>query len=145
MESSIGIGVISAPSATSPASQKEERMSDIVICMNKKDFDHKMNKFAYDCYWSMGRIPRKFFPECICPDGYNSPEDVVFVVTEKQVVGFIEPIEFNDEANGETIVWNGGADFTYIKPIPCKPFRGFRYRWFEFELENPTPKGGEDE
>ena len=104
---------------------------DIVICMNQKDFCHKMSKDVYHCYWSMGRIPVKFFPEC-----NNEPDhDVVFVLTNGCIVGFINPLEFNEgEVNGETIVWDGAADFTYIEPIPFKPFRGFRYRWFTWKL-----------
>jgi len=110
---------------------------DIVICMNKKDFDYKMGKGAYRCFWSMGRIPRKFYPECNCDPDYVCLEDVVFVLTNHHIAGFINPLEFNKgEINGETIVWDGASDFTYIKPIPFKPFRGFRYRWFDYELEN---------
>jgi len=104
--------------------------------MNKKDFDHKMSKDAHDCYWSMGRAPVKFFPECTPESDMvnldKNLHDVVFVLTNHHIVGFINPIEFNPEdINGKTLVWDGGADFTYIKPIPFKPFRGFRYRWFD--------------
>ena len=110
---------------------------DIVISMNKKDFNHKMQKDMYGCYWSMGRVPVNFFPECDCDPDCASPEDVVFVLTDHQIVGYITPREFNPEdINGYTIVWDGLHDFTYIKPIPFKPFRGFRYRWFDYELRD---------
>ena len=95
-------------------------MRDIVICMREADFLHKTDMEMYHCYWSMGRIPRDF-----------SVDDKVFIVTKNHVVGYVKPLEFNPEdINGETIVWDGGSDFVKIKPIPCKPFRGFRYRWW---------------
>ena len=108
---------------TEPKSENIWR--DIVICMREEDFKHKFHEDAYGCYWSMGRIP-KFFTE----------NNKVFIVVKNQIIGYVTPLEFNPEdINGETIVWDGLADFFKIKPIPCKQFRGFRYRWFSYEIE----------
>ena len=98
---------------------------DIVICMSQKDFIHKMGDDMFGCYWSMGRIP-KYFTE----------DNRVFVVVKSHVVGYINPLEFNpDDVGGETILWDGGGDYVRIEPILCKSFRGFRYRWFDYQLE----------
>ena len=107
---------------------------DIVICMNKDDFLHKTGGFSpidgemgrIEAFWSMGRIPR-----------YFTEDNKIFIVssTNKHVMGFVECLEFNFlDVNGETLVWDSDT-FEYIVSIPCKPFRGFRYRWFEYELE----------
>ena len=94
-----------------------------------------MQKDMYHCYWSMKRFPVNFFPECDCDPDCVSPEDVVFVLTDHHIVGFIDPLEFNSGDDFETIVWDGLSDFTRIKPIPFKSFRGFRYRWFDYEVK----------
>jgi len=105
-----------------------EGMRDIVICMREEDFLHKTDMEMYSCYWSMGRIPK-----------YFTGDNKVFIVTKHYVVGYINPLEFNPEdVGGETILWDGGNDFVRIQPIPCKPFRGFRYRWFDYSLVKDT-------
>ena len=97
-------------------------MSDIVIYMNSNDFLHKTSDGIY--YWSMGRAPKTF-----------TEEDKIFFATNKHVMGFVDCGEFNPEdIGGETLVWDGDT-FEYIVSIPCKQFRGFRYRWFDYELE----------
>lgn len=50
-------------------------------------------------------------------------------------MGYVECEEFNSEDIDETIAWESET-FRYIASIPCKQFRGFRYRWFDYELEN---------
>ena len=103
---------------------KEIKGKDIVICMREEDFLHKTDTEMYHCYWSMGRAPR-----------YFTENNKIFIVTNKRIVGFVECEEFNPEdLNGETLVWDGGNAFTKIEPISCKPFRGFRYRWFNYRL-----------
>ena len=100
---------------------------DIIIYMNEQDFLHKTGqKSTIDdeegsicAFWSMMRIPRHF-----------TEDDKIFLATKGNVMGYVECEEFNPEdVGGETIVWESDT-FKYINPVPCKPFRGFRYRWF---------------
>jgi len=106
---------------------------DIVICMSREDFQHKMGKDVYHCYWSMGRRPKYFYPACNS-ENPDAEGDKVFIVTESFIEGFITPEEFNADDDWETIVWDGGNDFTYIERLPFRPFRGFRYRKFNYKL-----------
>lgn len=97
---------------------------DIVIYMNKEDFLHKTEHEMYECFWEMKRFPKNF-----------SWNDNIFLAVEGAVRGYVECIEFNPTREvPETLVWDGDS-FVNIKPISCKPFRGFRYRWFEYEIE----------
>ena len=92
---------------------------DIVIYMNKEDFNHKTDVEMYDCYWSMTRIPRKF-----------TEDDKIYFAMGGEVRGYVECTEFNPEdIGGETIMWDGDS-FVSISPIACKPFRSFRYKWW---------------
>jgi len=93
---------------------------DIVIYMNERDFKHKTSECGGQYFWSMNRIP-KYFTE-----GNN-----IWIACKRYVQGFVPCLEFNPkDKGGETIVWDSD-DWTAIpKLIPCKPFRGFRYRWF---------------
>ena len=110
---------------------------DIVIYMNEEDFLHKTGCPSKQqpegfgeggpitAFWSMGRIP-KYFTE----------NDKIFLAMKGHIMGYVECEEFNPEdINGETIVWDSET-FKYINSIPCKQFRGFKYRKFEYELEN---------
>jgi len=98
---------------------------DIVIYMNQKDFLHKTDHEVYSCFWEMKRFPKNF-----------SWNDNIFIATKGYVMGYVECLAFNPtEEEAETLVWDGES-FVYINSIPCKPFRGFRYRWFEYEIEN---------
>ena len=97
---------------------------DIVIYMNPKDFIHK-TMHAITAYWSMGRVPRNF----------NGDKDRIYLATCGEVHGSMQCEEFNPEdLNGETIVWDSRTWKELIyNPIECKPFRGFRYRWWDKE------------
>ena len=103
---------------------------DIVIYMSKEDFLHKTSgsyktRDNITAFWSMGRIPRNF-----------TEDDKIFLAMKGHIMGYVECEEFNHEdVNGETIVWDSDT-FKYINSIPCKQFRGFKYRRFEYELEN---------
>lgn len=97
---------------------------DIVIYMNQEDFLHKINYETYSCYWEMKRVPKDF-----------SEDDKIFIAMKGYVMGYVECLEFNPIDKVETLVWDGDS-FVYIKSIPCRQFRGFRYRWFHYEIEN---------
>jgi len=87
---------------------------DIVIYMNEEDFLHKTD----------ASIPKKF-----------TEDDKLFIAMRGRVMGYVEVLEFNPDRDiSETILWDGSS-FTYINSIPCKQFRGFRYRWFEYKLK----------
>lgn len=92
---------------------------DIVIYMNEEDFKHKTDTFTYDCYWTMKRFPKRF-----------TEHDKIFIAAKGVVQGFVECMAFNPTIEeAETLVWDGDS-FEKIYPIPCKPFRGFRYKWW---------------
>lgn len=108
---------------------------DIVIYMNEEDFLHKTTgsyktRDNITAFWSMGRIPKKF-----------SEDEKIFIAMKGHVMGYVECEEFNPEdIGGETVVWESDS-FVYIVSIPCKQFRGFRYRWFEYEIEKNRARG----
>jgi len=102
---------------------------DIVIYMNEEDFRHKTDSEMYHCYWSMGRIPKQFNWTIELAD--KEKEDVVYFACKGFVRGLVRLEEFNPaDIGGETIVWDGVSFQLLKKLIPCKPFRGFRYRWW---------------
>lgn len=106
---------------------------DIVIYMNEEDFKHKTGLPCKEdpeggsicAFWSMGRIPKHF-----------TEDDKIFLAMKGHIMGYVECEEFNPEdVGGETVVWESDT-FKYINSIPCKPFRGFRYRRFDYKIEN---------
>jgi len=104
---------------------------DIVIYMNKEDFLHKTDPRTYNCYWEMKRFPKNF-----------SENNKIFIAMKGYVMGYVKCLAFNPtEEEAETLVWDGDS-FVYINSIPCKPFRGFRYRWFEYKIEHKKRQMG---
>ena len=100
---------------------------DIVIYMREEDFRHKTDEVSY-LFWSMGRAPKNFkIGEKIyfaCAFGGN--------MENCSVVGYVICEEFNPgDLGGETLVWYGGSYLSLQTQIPCKPFRGFRYKWWD--------------
>ena len=62
----------------------------------------------------------------------KSPDYVygkVYFAVKGFVVGCFEIIDVKDFGD-ETIVWEGRSWEKLKNPIPCKPFRGFRYKWW---------------
>ena len=114
---------------------------DIVLYMNYEDYCHKTGQYSevdgeegrIEAYWSMGRVPKNF-----------KEGEKIWIACEGKVRGCVICEEFNPEdLYGETIVWD--SDTWELLPykeqifLECKPFRGFRYRWW-----NDKPdKGGE--
>ena len=97
---------------------------DIVIYMREEDYIHKTYDGTY--FWSMGRVPKNF----------KEGERIYIVAkhsgTDCGVQGFVVCDEFNsDDLNGETLVWKGLSFELLNVSIPCKPFRGFRYKWWD--------------
>ena len=113
---------------------------DIVIYMNEDDFKHKTGQPSKQdpesgpitAYWEMKRPPRHF---CLT----DECDDRIYLACKGFVRGSVQCDEFYpDEEKGwkeETLVWDSRTYVLLKKPIPCKPFRGFRYRWFDYELE----------
>ena len=102
---------------------------NIVIYMNEEDFKHKTGQPCKEdpeggpiiAFWSMMRIPKHFNP-----DGGG-----VYFACKGAVRGVVSLDEFNPEdVGGDTMVWDS-RNYTPLKsPIPCKPFRSFRYKWW---------------
>lgn len=107
---------------------------DIVICTNSEVLEHKKGRGLY--FWAMRRFPKRLLENEIEDDTQpcaKSPVDTygkIYFAVKGFVVGYFEMIEVNEESN-ETIVWSGNSWTLLEKPILCKSFRGFRYRWFE--------------
>ena len=101
---------------------------DIVIYMNAEDFAHKTSRVG-EYYWSMGRVPKNF-----------TENDKIYIACQGEVQGWVECLEFNpDDLGGETLVWDSSTWMQFIyEEVMCKPFRGFRYRWWD----KPEPEGG---
>ncbi len=106
---------------------------DIVIYMNEEDFKHKTGqKSKHDdeegqicAFWEMKRIPRYF-------NQTDEDDDRIFLACKGFVRGSMECDEFNpNHPIEETIKWDSNSWIPLKKVIPCKPFRGFRYRWWK--------------
>lgn len=116
---------------------------DIVLYMKDEDFKHKTGQLSsidneegqITAFWSMGRAPKNF-----------SVGDKIWIATMAvglgivRVRGYVVCEEFNPaDLGGETIVWDSDTwtPSVHNKQIllSCKPFRGFRYRWWGREDE----------
>ena len=106
---------------------KKHKSYDIVIYMNEEDFHHKTSPGVL-AYWEMRRAPQ-FFTE----------NNKIFIACKGNVMGFVECDEFDPEFDAETLRWEADT-FTYIVSVPCKQFRGFRYRWFDYVIEKGSRK-----
>ena len=111
---------------------------DIVIYMNEEDFKHKTGQPSkhddeegpITAFWSMMRVPINF-------NKTDEDDDRIFLACKGFVRGSAQCEEFRPEdLGGETIVWDSRTWEPLEKLIPCKPFRGFRYRWWEKVGEN---------
>ena len=101
---------------------------DIVLYMREEDFYHKTDFGTF--FWSMGRVPKKFVEGDKVYIAVKLSKGVLGSPEECRVMGFVVCTEFNPEdLNGETIVWEGDS-WRRTNSIPCKPFRGFRYKWW---------------
>lgn len=107
---------------------------DIVIYMNEEDFKHKTGQPSIHddesgpitAHWSMKRMPRRF---CV-----GDEEDRIWLAAAGVVQGSVQTEGFNpDDEYGENLVWDSRTFVQLDVPIPCKPFRGFRYRWWNGE------------
>jgi len=101
---------------------------DIVIYMNEEDFKHKTGQPCKEdpeegpitAFWEMKRIPKHF----------NENGGGVFLACKGFVRGVVSLDEFNEEVGGETLVWDSRNYVPLKVLIPCKPFRSFRYKWW---------------
>lgn len=105
---------------------------DIVIYMNEEDFKHKTGQKsihddeegAITAYWWMKRAPRRF-------NVTDEDDDRIFLACNKAVMGSMQCDEFAPTEDREVeIVWDSRTWIALETPISCKPFRGFRYRWW---------------
>ena len=103
---------------------------DIVIYTNPEILLHKRTENLY-CYWTMKRPPKNF-----------KEGDKIYFAVKGEVKGYFICNFFDPENDEETVEWDSNSwcsiDGVYWWQF-CKPFRGFRYRWW-----NDKPdKGGE--
>lgn len=104
---------------------------DIVIYMNEELFKHKTGqKSKYDdeegpitAFWEMKRIPRHF-------NLTDEDDDRIFLACKGFVRGSVQCDEFNPAPGDETLIWDSRTWIPLEELIQCKPFRGFRYKWW---------------
>ena len=111
-------------------------MADVVVTLPKKEggFDHLHDKIVtiYSenelAYWYTNRVLNTFDPEA----------DKMFICADGKVHGFflVDKIEYNEdgfEYGHKYLLWLD--EWTTIKRIPMKGFRGMRYRKFKWEQD----------
>lgn len=96
-------------------------MKDIVIYTTPEILAHKKGSDGHDWYyWSMTKTPKSFDEGCL-----------IYFAVKRFVVGSFVCDRFNPyDEMGETLIWNKNSWNALDKPIPTKPFRGFRYKWW---------------
>jgi len=111
-------------------SVKNVEMRDIVIYMNSEDFGHKTSLPCIYAYWEMKRYPK-----------YFSVHNKIYIAAKGRVQGYVECDEFNPDGSVETLMWSSDTWMLFVNEnIPCKPFRGFRYKWWTEEQERQSIK-----
>lgn len=92
---------------------------DIVIYTRPETLSHKKGEDGgKDYYWYFERPPKKF----------ERGERVYFAV-KGFVVGSFRSYYFNP-FDDETVCWECKTWEEMKNPIPTKPFRNFRYKWW---------------
>ncbi len=92
---------------------------DIVIYTNPEVLAHKKGEEDtryHEYYWKFSRFPKKI-------DGGGR----VYFATKGFIRGFFR---YGSTPRLKRISWSKNS-WRDIRPIPCKPFRGFRYKWWE--------------
>ncbi len=105
---------------------------DIVVTLPKKEggFDHlceKVHTIEHEeelAYWHMKRFPKTF----------DEDVDKIFICADGTIHGFftVDNVEY-DEFDEVHVVWF--KEWTTIKPIRKKGFRGYQYRKFKWEQD----------
>lgn len=95
---------------------------DIVIYTNPETLLEK-RKPKHICYWTMGRFPKNFM----------RGERIYFAI-KGEVMGYFVCDEFKpDFEEAENLVWQSDS-WVQLEDLKaeyfCKPFRGFRYKWW---------------
>jgi len=95
---------------------------DIVIYTNPETLLHKRQP-DFDCYWSTRRPPKNF-----------KEGDRIWFAVKGEVHGSFLCNYFDPEDPEETIEWKSDSweqNDEIEEHFFCKPFRGFRYRWWK--------------
>jgi len=89
---------------------------DIIIYTAPETLKHKKDLNYSECWWQMSRMPKNF-------------DDIskVYFATE----GYVRGSFFTVWITKKRVHWNPLSWRQLRKKIPCKPFRGFRYKWWE--------------
>ena len=95
---------------------------DIVIYTSVETLVHKkgLNEPYSHFFWSLSRRPKNF-----------EAGDKVFFAVKGEVKGYFISDDIGTGTEHRTeITWAKDTWKDLEKPIPTKPFRGFRYRWW---------------
>lgn len=87
---------------------------DIVIYTNPDTLAHKRKK-DMNCFWSMKRLPINF-----------EEDERIYFAVKGQIQGYF----ICDNIWNTEICWESNSWHLIRKKIECKPFRGFRYKWW---------------
>jgi len=89
---------------------------DIIIYTTPDTLEHKKGADGFEeYYWYLSKPP-KFF----------KIGDKVYFATKGFIRGYFVCNDFSRYGD-ETVCWNKNT-WKEIEPIPCKPFRGFKYK-----------------
>ena len=122
---------------------------DIVVYTNPAKLKHKQEDCysaqSSECFWTFGRFPtrlrephltklkdewskRSASQPTLAPLTLHDFAGRLYFAVKGFVVGSFQ-IEFVEEDDNE-IFFHSETWKPLENPIPCKPFRGFRYRWW---------------
>ena len=96
---------------------------DIVIYTNPDTLEVKKGEAGEGrFYWWLSRTPLRF-----------KVGDKIYFAVRGYVVGHFVCEEFNPNHYEEIVVWDSHSWVELKEKVPTKPFRGFRYRWWELK------------
>ena len=102
-------------------------MVDIVVYTSPKVLEHKKNPGkGLIPYWTFKRKPR----DEVYEDMVEGNGRIFFAVNNFVVGSFELRIHNSFNFNLDEIVIDNSSWKPLTKPIPTRPFRGFRYRWW---------------
>lgn len=85
---------------------------NIIIYTTPETLLHKQNKSQHEVYWSLPNRPKQRIKK-------------IYFAIKGFIRGYFK-ISWIEEGGGCEIYWHPET-WTEIKPMPCKPFRGFKY------------------
>ena len=113
-------------------------MADVVVTVPK---------WYWEDWLAEGCLAGEFYPHLSHPQWVFTvptapkidPDERVYVVAHGSLRGYAPLIEIDYETFGKFGLVRGGGAVALTIPGPIKGFRGYRYRWWDREVEQPFP------